>query len=129
MKVDELTSQLMEEIEPDLLDFIRTKVTSFIKWDLIRFLCKNPNTADTAERLARFAGRSPDAVRPELEEMVQQGLLEVRIIAGIPIYSLSRDKEMRMMVEKFIKACEDRQFRVKVVYHIMRNLAETKEGS
>jgi len=122
MHIDEFTAQLMEEIEPDLLEFIKTKINSFIKWDLVRFLYNNPNTADTAERLARYAGRAPDVIKAELEEMVHQGLVDVRIIAGIPIYSLSQDEEMRKMIGKFLKACEDRQFRVKVVYHIMKNM-------
>lgn len=122
MYIDEFTARLMEEIEPDLLEFINNKVNTFVKWDLIRFLYNNPNTADTAERLARYAGRSPDVIRAELEEMVREGLVDVRIIAGIPIYSLSQNEEMRKMIDKFLKACEDRQFRVKVVYHIMKNM-------
>ena len=54
---------------PDnLLEFVKSKVTSFIKWDLIRFFHENPNTVDTAENIARYAGRHITAVEPELEE-------------------------------------------------------------
>ncbi len=123
MHVDDLTAQLMGEIEPDLLEFIQQKVTSFVKWDLIRLLYNNPNTADTAERLARYAGRSSQVIKDELEDMVQNGLVEVRLIAGIPVYSLTKDEKMRELIGKFLKACEDRQFRVKVVYHIMKSMS------
>jgi len=112
----------MEEMDPELLDFIKTKVNSFIKWDLIRFFYENPHTADTVESIARYAGRSPEAVKPELEEMVQSNLLEVRLVAGVPVYSFTTDLEMRRLTEKFIRACQDRQFRVKAVYHIIRGM-------
>ena len=39
--------QLMDDMEPALLDFIKANVTSFIKWDLITLLCKNRYTKRT----------------------------------------------------------------------------------
>lgn len=119
---DDFTARLMDDMDPMLLDFVKTKVNSFIKWDLVRFFYENPHTADTVENIAKYAGRNVAAVEPELEDLVESGIMEKRLLDNTPIYSLATDEEMRILVDKFILACEDRHFRVKAVYHIIRGM-------
>ncbi len=119
---DDFTAKLMDNMDSRLLDFIRDKVTSFIKWDLVRFFYENPSTTDSVENIAKYAGRNTAAVQSELEELVESGVMEMQLIDDLPVYSLASDEEMRQLVEKFILACEDRHFRVKAVYHIIRGL-------
>ncbi|MBC7242579.1 MAG: hypothetical protein ACUVWB_01460 [Anaerolineae bacterium] len=119
---DDFTARLMNDMDPRLLDFIKNKVNSFIKWDLMRFFYENPNTADTVENIARYAGRNAAAVKPELDELVEAGVMERRMVGDMPVYMLSNDPEMRRLVNDFITACEDRHFRVKAVYHIIRQM-------
>jgi hypothetical protein len=119
---EDFTAKLMNDMDPALLDFVKSKVTSFIKWDLVRFFYENPNTADSADNIARYAGRHVDAVQPELEELVASGVMEKRMLDQTAVYSLARDEDMRRRVEQFILACEDRHFRVKAVYHIIKNM-------
>jgi hypothetical protein len=38
------------------------------------------------------------------------------------VYSLATDREMRSLIEQFVLACDDRQFRVKAIYHIIRGM-------
>ncbi|MBN1218395.1 MAG: hypothetical protein JXM69_05675 [Anaerolineae bacterium] len=119
---DDFTTRLMDDMDPILLDFVKKKVNSFIKWDLVRFFYENPHTADTVENIAKYAGRNTDAVRPELEDLVESGIMQKKILDNTAIYSLSTDETMRALVDKFILACEDRHFRVKAVYHIIRGM-------
>ena len=119
---DDFTTRLMDDMDPILLDFVKKKVNSFIKWDLVRFFYENPHTADTVENIAKYAGRNAEAVRPELEDLVESGIMHKKILDETPIYSLSTDESMRALVDKFILACEDRHFRVKAVYHIIRGM-------
>lgn len=119
---DDFTTRLMDDMDPTLLDFVKQKVNSFIKWDLVRFFYENPHTADTVENIAKYAGRNADAVRPELEDLVESGIMQKKVLNETPIYSLSTDETMRALVDKFILACEDRHFRVKAVYHIIRGM-------
>ncbi len=119
---DDFTARLMNDMDPDLLDFVKTKINTFIKWDLIRFFHENPNTADTAGNIARYAGRNVAAVEPELDELVESRIMEIHHLDEIPVYSLTTDESMRRLVEEFIQACEDRHFRVKAVYHIIRGM-------
>ncbi len=109
-------------MDPQLLDLVKTKVNSFIKWDLIRFLRENPNTADTADNIAKYIGRNAATVEPELRELVDSQIMEVKSVEGMPVYSLSTDNNTRALIDRFITACEDRHFRVKVIYHIVRGM-------
>ena len=119
---DDFTARLMNDMDPALLDFVKAKVNSFIKWDLVRFFYENPNTADTVENIAKYAGRNAAAVEPELEEMVESGVMQKREVEGPVIYSLAENENMRELVDQFILACDDRHFRVKAVYHIIRGM-------
>ncbi len=122
MNGDDFTARLMSDMDPRLLDFVKTKVNSFIKWDLVRFFYENPNTADSAHNIARYAGRNVTAVEPELEDLVNGGVMEKRYLNDLAVYSLAADEEMRRLIDGFILACEDRHFRVKAVYHIIRGM-------
>ena len=119
---DDFTAKLMDDMDARLLDFIKNKVNSFIKWDLVRFFYGNPSTTDSVENIAKYAGRNTAAVQSELEELVESGVMEIQLVDDIPVYSLAADEEMRQLIEKFILACEDRHFRVKAVYHIIRSM-------
>ena len=119
---DDFTARLMDDMDPVLLDFVKTKVNSFIKWDLVRFFHENPHTADTVDNIAKYAGRNVTAVEPELEELVASGIMKRSRLGETPIYSLETNEEMQALVDKFILACEDRHFRVKAVYHIIRGM-------
>jgi hypothetical protein len=116
----DLTGRLMADMDPRLLEFLQTKVDSFVKWDLIRFFHDNPYTTDTAENIARYAGRAVEAIRKDLAELAASGVLEETRLSDMTVYSLSRDPETRELMEEFVEASSDRQFRVKAIYHIIR---------
>lgn len=120
---DDFTARLMDDMDPTLLDFVKTKINSFIKWDLVRFFHENPHTSDTAENIAKYAGRNVMAVEPELEELVASNIMQKGNLSdGTPIYSLEKDDATLDLINEFVLACEDRHFRVKAVYHIIRGM-------
>jgi hypothetical protein len=121
MELD-LTGRLMADMDPHLLEFLREKVNSFAKWDLLRFFYDSPHTTDTAENIARYAGRSAETIRNELAELARDGVLEENQLGGMTVYSLAQDDQVREMLEQFVKASDDRQFRVKAIYHIIRGM-------
>jgi hypothetical protein len=112
----------MNDMDPQLLDLVKHKVNTFIKWDLVRFLKENPHTADTDENIAKYIGRNAATVEPEIRELVASQIMQVRSVDGTPVYSLTEDSETRDLIDRFITACEDRHFRVKVIYHIVRGM-------
>lgn len=113
-------TRLMDDLEPTLLDFIKTNVNSFIKWDLLRFFYKNRDTIDTAENIARYSGRNVAVITKELEDLVNSGIMVKKGLNGVSTYSLESDEITWALVSQFVSACEDRDIRIKVVYHIVR---------
>ena len=122
MAQSDMTSQLMDDMEPGLLDFLREKVNSFIKWDLVRFFHDNPHAADTAESIARFTGRDVRTIEDELGGLVEANVLLQREVSGVKIYTLTQDPAMQELIRRFVLACDDRQFRVKAIYHVIRGM-------
>src|SRR5690606_9366691 len=102
-----------EDFDPQLMDFLRSKVNSFIKWDLVRFFHDNPHTADTAENIARYMGRDVPTIERELEGLIESEVILSSEVNGFKIYRLTDDETSVMLIRDFIAACHDRQFRVK----------------
>ncbi len=119
MELD-LTGRLMADMDPGLLEFLQTRIDSFGKWDLVRFFHDNPYTMDTAENIARYTGRNVDAIRIDLVDLTRDGVLEEDQLGGMTVYSLVPDDRVRELLEQFVTASDDRQFRVKAIYHIIR---------
>jgi len=118
----EFATRVSDDIDPRLLEFIEERVNSFIKWDLVRFFHNNPHTADTADSIAGATGRDVSSIIPELDELVHSGILEGALLNNMTVYMLSTDKEIRKLINTFILACDDRQFRTKAIYYVIRGL-------
>jgi hypothetical protein len=119
---EDFAANLMDDMDPRLLNLIQTRINSFIKWDLVRFFHDNPHTADTAESIARYTGRDVRTVEPELNELVQDDILDAEDLSGLRVFRLVPDTDIRELIGEFIAACDDRQFRVKAIYHVIRSL-------
>lgn len=117
---NDYASRLMDDMDPRLLEFLRDKVNSFIKWDLVRFFHDNPHAADTGENIARYTGRDVRTIAGELIELTRAGVLEQHEVSNQTIYTLASDPSMRDLVRVFVLACDDRLFRVKAIYHVIR---------
>jgi hypothetical protein len=122
MTQTDMTSRLNDDMDPTLLEFLRKKVNSFVKWDLVRFFHDNPHAEDTAENIARYTGRDVRSIADDLNELAQNGVLEQSQVSGQVIYALASDEAMRDQINAFVRACDDRVFRVKAIYHVIRGM-------
>ena len=115
-----LMSDIMQEMNPRVLEFIQKHVTSFTRWDTIRFLGENPNTRDTAENLAILVGRAPHIIVAEVQEMARENILRSDTRGEHTVYWLTNDPEVRQLIATLVRVARDRTFRIKLVYHILR---------
>ena len=105
-----------------LLDFVRNQVDTFVKWDLVRFFHDNPYAIDTADNIAQFTGRDYLTVEQELQELAERGVLEGNNAGEKRIYRYSKDAEIRSLVERFVHACDDRDFRIRAINQVIEGL-------
>jgi DNA-binding transcriptional regulator YhcF (GntR family) len=101
-------------------EFLRTKINSFIKWDLVRFYHDNPHTRDTAENIAKSIGREMQTIERELQNLAAAKILRVQQIRGVNVYLYGDDLELRDLIHRFMEACQDRDFRAKAIQHVVR---------
>ncbi|MFZ5917878.1 MAG: hypothetical protein ACOYZ7_13135 [Chloroflexota bacterium] len=113
-------ADIMEDMDPDVLSFIKQHVRSFVRWDVLRFLYENPGTWDTAENLAVYVGRGPEQVRGEIGQMACEGLLRQDGRGPGPTFGLTENSQTLQLLERLVSASQDRTFRMKLVYHILR---------
>ena len=116
----DLARRLMDDMDPEVLEFLKTTVNSFIKWDLVIFFFENPHTTDTAENIARYIGRDASVIQSDLDDLVRSGVLELQPAGNLAVYSLTQDAKIRERIKHFVSASDDRQFRVKAIYHLIR---------
>ncbi len=102
--------------------FLRERVNSFIKWDLVRFFRDNPHTADTADNIAGFIGRDTRTVQRELDALVKAEVLAAQRAGDTTIYRLSTDRETRHLVTEFVTLCHNRDFRVKAIQAVIKGM-------
>ena len=117
---ENLMSDIMDEMDPRVLDFIKQHVTTFTRWDMLKFFHENPNTQDSADNLARYVGRSPDVIRQEAQEMAEEGIFRAVKQGRHTVYLLTDNAEVRDLVSSLVEGSHDRSFRMKLVYHILR---------
>ncbi len=110
------------EIDSRLLDFVRNQVDSFVKWDLVRFFHDNPYAVDTADNIAQFTGRDYLTVEQELLELAERGVLESNNAGQKRIYRYVKDEDVRSLVERFVHACDDRDFRIRAINQVIEGL-------
>ncbi|HZY45323.1 MAG TPA: hypothetical protein VFF70_11290 [Anaerolineae bacterium] len=118
----DLAARLMDDMDPEVLEFLKTSVNSFIKWDLVIFYSENPNTTDTATNVSRYIGRDLSVTESEMDELVQSKVLQRDRVSDLTVYSLTIDQAMRDRIKHFVAVANDVQFRGKVFYHLIRGL-------
>ncbi|MFQ3646871.1 MAG: hypothetical protein SNJ54_11995 [Anaerolineae bacterium] len=101
--------------------FIKSKVNSFTKWDLLRFFYDNPHTLDTADNIAHYIGREVQTVQAALEDLVRSGLVDKEMRGQVAIFHLSKQSEARQTLTDFIKACHNREFRARAIHLVIQS--------
>ncbi|MCB0162879.1 MAG: hypothetical protein KDI79_01560 [Anaerolineae bacterium] len=67
---------LNKEVDVDFLVFVERYATDLLKWDILTFFGKNPNTRASISKIAQYMGRSTASIRPDLGDLTLLGILE-----------------------------------------------------
>jgi hypothetical protein len=114
--------QTQTQFDPILIEFLREKINTFVRWDLVRFFHDNPHAMDTAENIAHYTGRDTRSVETELMGLVEAGVLQLHPAAKHQVFSLSPDPTIRDLMNRFVLACDNRHFRVQAINEVVRRM-------
>ncbi len=106
----------------ELLDFIQNRVSSFVRWDLIRYFNESPTRKETSDLVAKGTGRDSLSVEHELEALVLAKILAHEDKEDVRRYKLARDKATRQLIADFSAACFDRQFRIEAIQVLINSI-------
>lgn len=112
-----MPSNMSDQTNPKLIEFIDNKLDSLAKWDLLQFFYRKPDLHASAPKIASLTGRDLRKVENALLEMARSGLLDVQEESGVRVYNLASNREIRLLIEQFLRACDNRQFREAAIYH------------
>lgn len=110
----------MEEMDPQLRAMLGDEITSFVTWDVVRFFVESEQEEGTLDEVAEAVGRAPADMLGAVNDLVRAGLLGRRGGDDATHYVLTQERRRRDLVERFVAATHDRDFRLKVIYHLLR---------
>lgn len=84
---------------------------SEVKAELLVLFHKNPGLIDTVEGIARRIGRTAQAIKKDIKDFAQFGLVRVKKYDGVMAVSLNheRDKEIQDAILKHLKSLSKEQ--------------------
>jgi len=103
-------------VDPDLLQFIRLSLNSFIKCDAVRFFYNNSSATYTPGFVAHFLGKETISVEAALNELVLNGVLRIEDNGRQRQFALTTNPAIRSYVEKFVCGFAAPAFRLNVLY-------------
>lgn len=108
-----------------LIEYVRTTLNSFPKWDVVTFFHNNPFAWASAEDIAESAGRDMQEVRNALPALIEVGIVAERNAGTQTIYQFTGDSSVREQVATFVAACEDRDFRTLAIQSVIEGASAT----
>jgi hypothetical protein len=107
--------------DPALLAFVKCHITSFAKWDVLRGMADRVGVWVEADGLAAEIARPPNAIRAALDELEQEGILEMVGSDGARSYRLPEGEPTTVVAARLVSTVTRSQdLRQIVVAHILR---------
>lgn len=111
------------ELDPALLAFVKCHITSFVKWDVLRALSAHVGFWTEPGSLARELNRPLEKVQDALDELSQEGIVELLGPRMNCVYRLSEGEPTTVVVNRLMsRATRSQELRRIVVAHILQGV-------
>lgn len=97
------------EHDPAILAFLKCHVTSFLRWDLLRLLVDFGERWTDPDEAARDLHKPRPAVEAALQELADEGLVEVRPSPLTAAYRMSPLEPSTRVAERLVLAAQRNQ--------------------
>lgn len=111
----------LEEIAPDVVEFVDSYIDHFVAWDILSLFHENPFTDYKLSDIALEAGRRPAIVEPLVESLVRKGILKRSGgLSDEASYRYAANNDFRTGMSRFLAATRERATRLAIVSRILR---------
>ena len=116
-------SSINRNVDPETLDFIQKYLTSYMKWEVLRYFSENPSAAETPRSFARRLGKDVRQITEALKSLARTGILSDGNGngAGDGAYTLSAKDSERATLQRIAETARaNNRFRLLLNYHITK---------
>jgi hypothetical protein len=107
----------------ELNSFIQDHIDSFVKWDILVYYSRVPDTVETIDSLSRLTGKAPSDIERPLDELVASEVLRsVGNGTNQSNYSIAPSFRHRTILEKVNTEMLDRSARLKLLTMTMESI-------
>ncbi|MGE5618579.1 MAG: hypothetical protein ACM3US_04895 [Sphingomonadaceae bacterium] len=121
------------KVDPETLVFIQKYLTSYTKWEMLKYFAENPDAAETARGFARRLNKDVRQISEALESLARTGIITNGNSRNPDegAYTLTADETLRSSLLRIGEmARTNNRFRLLVNYHITKaSLAKYKSNS
>lgn len=111
----------LEDIAPDVLNFVDSYIDHFTAWDVLSYFHHNPDASSDVRSIAADVGRTPAAVQPVVDSLMRKGILaSADEPQGVARYRYTANTDFRMRMSRFMDATRERPTRLAIVSHVLR---------
>ncbi len=115
-------------VDPEILEFIQKYLTSYTKWEVLKYYGENPTAVETPKGFARRLGKDVRQVAEALKSLARTGILGNGRDPENGPYALTADDTQRATLQRIAESSRsNNRFRLLLNYHITKaSLAKYK---
>jgi len=121
-------SSVSKGADPETLDFIQKYLTSYTKWEVMKYFAENPASVETPSGFARRTGKDVRQIQEALKSLARTGIISNGHGGENGGYTLTADETQRATLQKIVDSARtNNRFRLLLNYHITKaSLAKYK---
>lgn len=110
-------------LDAETLDFIQKHLTSYLKWEVLKYYGENPSAVETPRTFARRLGKESRQITEVMKSLSRSGIL--RNGTDNEGYVLGGDDSQRSILQKIVNSSRsNNRFRLQLNYHITKATLE-----
>lgn len=109
------------KMDDDFESFIKKYINTFVKWELVQFFHNNDIQPFSINELSKKLNRSAKTLKSEISELVSNGMLVNLARDEMTVRLVEDNKEVLDLMQRFVKFCESREGRLRVIYKILKD--------
>ncbi|HEX2923992.1 MAG TPA: hypothetical protein VHS28_08200 [Chloroflexota bacterium] len=118
----------IRDVDPETLDFIQKYLTSYTKWEVLKYFAENPSAVESVRGFARRLNKDQRQISEALTSLARSGIVGNGKGPEEAGYSLTADASQKATLQKIADSAKaNNRFRLLLNYHITKaSLAKYK---
>lgn len=117
MRSDIELADQMADMAPEMRQLLMWDVNTLARWDVLRCFLENDYTPATLDDIAYATARDTEELLTATGALVAAGWLSRRTVDVETQYTLTQERERRILLNQLHTSLQDHDFRLKAIYY------------